>query len=711
MRKIDLYIADQKVDLDDNSFIFFNYTMEDLSNPTIVKNSFSKQITLKGTPANNRIFGDLYRLDRKTEYKESNVGSSYNPLRKTPFAIYNEREELLESGYVKVDSIVRVGSSYEYKVTLYGGLGAFFYALMYNEDGLARTLNSLKYKWVDGNYRQGAGQFFPNDPLEVMQDCWLYLASPMDYEQNYDAHSIWWCNVVNFAPCYNGIPDKFSADKMIIKNKIYDNIYSVNQKEGCTSNLVTMTHPHSEWEMQDLRWYLQRPVISIKALFDAICNSENNGGYQVNLSKSFFNEDNALYHEGWLTLPMIKSEDRHSDDPLGYLLNSTLTPADYLISFAKIFGLVFVMTDKKELSIMTRREFFSLQNEVIDLTDRINVDDISITPILADSHFYQLGGGAVGAWSEDYKRDYLRDYGIQIVNTGNEFNSDTKELTKDLAYKDAIDVAERSLLYYSNSLARDEMGGIVELLYLPRYETMKIQEWFPSDDEEAGEEMKERVLTCDYEWQRFPFNAHFPLSDIFPKVQFHDAENKVTNGENVLLVFNGMVQTPDWKVYGKRYQLRYRVTDDAPDQALLNEGEPCWNFTGDNTWYVTQLPSFHRYKTIDDGDKKTITASYEWGESMARGDQGVSYDSSDPSTIYNRWWRKYLSDRYSTDTYLMSCKANLRGMEVGQLLLGRFFYFQGSIFVLNKITNHSITTNDLTECEFVRVQDINNYTK
>ena len=46
-RKISLYIADQKVDLDNNSFILFNYTMEDLSNPTIVKNSFSKQITLK----------------------------------------------------------------------------------------------------------------------------------------------------------------------------------------------------------------------------------------------------------------------------------------------------------------------------------------------------------------------------------------------------------------------------------------------------------------------------------------------------------------------------------------------------------------------------------------------------------------------------------------------------------------------------------------
>ena len=63
------------VDLDDQSFILFNYTMEDLSNPTIVRNSFSQQVTLKGTPNNNRIFGDIFRLDRVTQYGDSFTGA------------------------------------------------------------------------------------------------------------------------------------------------------------------------------------------------------------------------------------------------------------------------------------------------------------------------------------------------------------------------------------------------------------------------------------------------------------------------------------------------------------------------------------------------------------------------------------------------------------------------------------------------------------
>ena len=69
-RKISLYIADQLVDLDDQSFILFNYTMEDMTNPAIVRNSFSQSITLKGTPNNNKIFGGIWsRSWRTTLYR------------------------------------------------------------------------------------------------------------------------------------------------------------------------------------------------------------------------------------------------------------------------------------------------------------------------------------------------------------------------------------------------------------------------------------------------------------------------------------------------------------------------------------------------------------------------------------------------------------------------------------------------------------------
>ena len=78
-------------------------------------------------------------------------------------------------------------------------------------------------------------------------------------------------------------------------------------------------------------------------------------------------------------------------------------------------------------------------------------------------------------------------------------------------------------------------------------------------------------------------------------------------------------------------------------------------------------------------------------------------------SLYDRYWKAYLSDRYDVDTRKMNCKVNLSGIEVGQALLGRFFYYDNAVWVLNKVSNHSVTTADLTECELVKVKDVKNY--
>ena len=64
-----LYINGNLVDFNEEPNISFTYQLEDLSNPTIVKNNFSKSITINGTDNNNRIFGEIYNLDREQIYK------------------------------------------------------------------------------------------------------------------------------------------------------------------------------------------------------------------------------------------------------------------------------------------------------------------------------------------------------------------------------------------------------------------------------------------------------------------------------------------------------------------------------------------------------------------------------------------------------------------------------------------------------------------
>lgn len=716
MEKISLYIAGKKVDLDNNSFILFNYTMEDLSNPTIVKNSFSKSITLKGTPNNNKIFGDIFRLDRKTIFGDSYVGTHFDASRKTPFTIYDELGNIVEEGYVKLDKITRSGVDVEYSITLYGGLGSFFYNIMYNEDGSKKSLLSLRYKTIHGNYTYKPGDLFERGGWDMTQDAWTYLSDPQSYEEN--PQDNWWCNIINFAPCYNGLPENFSSDKAVYSN-LFDNApnyaYFLREgttntrdmyanKKGASSLLMLMGNTHIEWEMLDLRWYLQRPVIRVKAIFDAMCDKVNNGGYDVELQGRFFSIDNPLFWDGWITLPMIAVEDRHADNAILNLLSRSLSPAEYIISYAKVFGLVFLYdVGLKKVTIMTRADFYR-EGKMIDLTDRVNLESLTISPIIAQSRLYQFGSEAIGEWASDYKLDYGQDYGSHKVNTGNEFNADTTIVTEGIVFKDAVEVQERSLLFYSNDLSRNEGGGMDEYFSLPKYESVKLQMW--REVSSGVEEMREYEVKNPYNWLRFPFNSEYPNSDFLPKVQLHDAENKVADGANVLLVFDGTKETPEWNVQGSMAALEYRLTDDTPDMDLLNDGTPCWNYSQINRVYLSKLPSFRRCKTDDDG---IILSSYEWGVSAARGVNGVSYGET-PHTIYNDWWRRYQRDRYDVDTFKMTCKVNLQGLSVAQKLMRNFFFYQGSLFVLNAIKNHSITTDDLTDCEFIKVKDMDNYT-
>ena len=714
MRKqVSLYIANQLVDLDDQSFLLFNYTMEDLSNPTIVRNSFSQSITLKGTPNNNKIFGGIFRLDRKTQYMGGYTGVNFDPSRKTPFVLMNSTNEVLESGYVKLDKVSQKRGMVEYHISLYGGLGSFFYGLTYNEDGSKKTLADLRYKAIDGDgYTDTPGDLRQRGGYTMIKDCWTYLKDPQSYVQYWTNGEVdcWWAHIVNFAPAYNGLPEGFSADKAIIDGE-FDNVpkYKVINsvqygfKTGVASELLLMTNPHTEWEMRDLRWYLQRPVVNIKAIMEAICDSYNNGGYEVELSPFFFNEDNGLYIDGWVTLPMIPVEDRKEGEAIMRLMASTKSPAEYLISFAKIFGIIFLYdSSKKRVSIMNRSEFYSKSAAAIDLTDRVDIKDISISPVVGQSHFYQFGNNVIGEWASDYKKDFGVEYASQRVNTGNEFNSDVKVLTDDIIFKDAVEVQERNLLFTSNALTRDEMSGVIENFILPRYESVKLQMWgtLPGESEQSMEEID---ILCPYEWNRFFFNPEYPLSDFLPKAQFHDKDNKTIDGSDVLLVFNGNKDLPKWNSWA---YMTYRLTDDVDDMYLLNENTPCWNFTSRRSTLLTTLPSFRRCHTAN--NDTIIDSTFEWGLPQARGVNGLEHTTI-PHTIYNEYWKNYLTDRYDDDTFIMSCKVDLRGLNVGQELMRRFFYYQGAIFVLNKIINHSLTTEDLTECEFVKVQDKSNY--
>lgn len=309
---VELYIDRQAVEFTEPPQIHITYAHEDLHDPTVVKNSFSKTVTVDGTPTNNRIFGCFFDHTRVTAGGASMTGADFNPSRKVPFSLYRNGE-CLETGYAKLDSVKRKGKRMQYQVTLYGGLGHFLYNLSYREDGEEMKLRDLE---------------FPYDLDMVVNkntvwDAWNHIDGVRPADPLYE--------FINFAPCYNGIPDDFSADRVAINVENLPDGF----KEGLTLSkdgygtyngwiMGELNQDMDEWQMKDLRSYLQRPVIRFKNIVQACCDPKNNGGYQVVLDEGFFNSRNPYWEQAWMTLPLLTEvEDLGTDGELSATQDDT----------------------------------------------------------------------------------------------------------------------------------------------------------------------------------------------------------------------------------------------------------------------------------------------------------------------------------------------------------------------------------------------------
>lgn len=315
---IRLFIGEKEIEFTSDPKILFNYKLTDINNPTVVKNSYSKSIEIEGTPKNNDVFENIWNLQRVQW-----GGIDFNPIKKTDFTIY-VNGDIYERGYAKLDGITTKNGKITYSITLFGGLGSFFFNLSYkdSEGDDKKSLADLYYAARDvGNvFRQSEPDLNFRINKESLWDAWnvitgnpdaVYDESEVSRPDNYYYDYKW--EVLNFAPCYNGLPDDFDADKCII-NK--NNMPALTFSKTDNGKIFTDYRGYAmgeqpndeltEWESFDLRSYLQRPVVSMKRVIDACCNPVNNGGYEVDLDSTFFSYNNPYYADAYLTLPMLR---------------------------------------------------------------------------------------------------------------------------------------------------------------------------------------------------------------------------------------------------------------------------------------------------------------------------------------------------------------------------------------------------------------------
>lgn len=678
---ISLYIGNRKVDTRQDGLILFNFSSSDITDPAVVKNSYTQTITLPGTPTNDAIFGHYFRLDRVTPQ------GGYNALKRADFALYNEAGEMMESGYVRLGNIkVDNNGIKEYEITLYGGLGAFLYGMMYNEDGTKKNLSSLTFP--------NLGDYFTINRNSV-KAAW-------DAINDGDTEGTQW-DTINFAPAYNGCPgEDFDYKHAYYKQGVtaQSRLYGIaTSSDGYTPRsdadgaiLLEMENKHTEWEMQEFRSYLQRPVLNLKALLVALSDDSARGdGYHFEVSPQILSS--IYFTKGWMTLGMIKWSDIGEQYSIytSQLFYNTASPAEYLLGIVKMFGFcLHYEASTKTITLMNKYAYYDDQR--IDLSMRMEKAR-DITPCVMDSRIYEWKTPMVGAYASEYEQRYKRVYGNALVNTGYEFDAETKDVLDGIVFKGAPDVLESSPLFQVfGGNADPSYGTALNYSFKPTF--FEVVKWRLYKAQ--GDGVQEKSM------EAIPFNlggmtysgVQNVYTDFFPKVQLHGDDNKGEDGMNILLFYNGSVQTPSIQY---QYDVVFRITDDNDTMLLLNNGKPCWDASPSNGVIVSDIPSFGRIGSTGEADfSMDMYAPLE-----------VATEEVYPAgcSIYDNCWSQFIADRFSKDAKVVRAKVDLRGLRVDGDLLRHFYWFDNCLWSMTKVLNHSLTTDDLTECEFIKVTD------
>lgn len=341
-QKVKLFIGGKELEFNKEPAILYQFSMDDIQNPTAVRNSYTKSIQVEGTQRNNQIFNDIWDLTR-TQPTDGDMENYFNPSKRTDFSLYIDGD-LYETGYVKLDAINNKHNATTYNITLYGGVGDFLYSLTYSDTGEKKKLRDLNYIVRGSVSGDPVSELDFNITWDSVRNAWwnfIEVGGARPYQND-----LW--DTVNFMPCYNGYPDALDADKVLFNLTGFTN--DVRMRSGTTitdvsgfpSSLTVSGKTYSpvngygfgeingkmtEWEIRDLRSYLQRPVLRVKKVIEAICDPTQNGGYDVVLDTDFFNSNNDYFENAWITLPLLSdlNFEEETSENWGVEVSSTTT--------------------------------------------------------------------------------------------------------------------------------------------------------------------------------------------------------------------------------------------------------------------------------------------------------------------------------------------------------------------------------------------------
>lgn len=313
MNNIRLFIENEEVELSEQSILNINKEFEELSNPTIIINDWSRTIQIPFTTNNNKIFGNLNNPDRLIVSGEGSTGLLFDPYNKLSFRL-EFQDSVIMTGYAKNIYTTQENGVGYYNITLNGELGKVFQEMQ--RITFDPAIEETKYLLNTQEYVNSQIN------AKFVYDCWQRVTPPSltlrkINEPNYNVY-----DVVGFVP-NNSYDEGFNYDTYQLSTyqseKFEDTLNSINfqDKTGISADTV-LGEGLTPRGLGEFRSYLQTPYMYFNKFVQLFLNKSTElTDYTFNLDSDWFNSDNVYWNDLCMgLLPFSLNKVTTSDEPI-----------------------------------------------------------------------------------------------------------------------------------------------------------------------------------------------------------------------------------------------------------------------------------------------------------------------------------------------------------------------------------------------------------
>lgn len=337
---------------------------------------------------------------------------------------------------------------------------------------------------------------------------------------------------------------------------------------------------------------------------------------------------------------------------------------ELLVSYIRLFGLYLDVDEgNKTVSLLTRNEFYA-NSEMMDWNAKLDISrEVSITPLNFESKYIKaaLKDGDTD-FAKKYKEKYGKTFGEQLLNTGYSFNESTYELFRGTVFD----------TYCAAGMLFDAYGANGEPKVIPQLYSNELEKSKPANGLYLV--FANGYHTTPSPVVKIPNTFYFIVTD--------DSEEMVLRNEMAynLSRLRSYIDANGW------FRLARESAGDVGAEVTANR------------MYLQTTPF---YPSPDN-----VKCSLDFAVSQ---EQYFSQRIPQAASIYDRFWKAYLEDRYSVQTKVMACYIYMNDADYNRFTFSNFVHLKGRVWAVNRVIDYSPLDNEPTRVELVSVNDLEAY--